>query len=111
MGHYMGFLNFVFELPKRLRTAKTPEPEGAPSANAVTLLGADVIFARRRCVHRGNAPAEGVADLVTLPLKDSSAWRRQGALYAKAGRLSEAVHCLQKALAAGLESEDAKAAT
>jgi tetratricopeptide (TPR) repeat protein len=100
----MGFLNFVFELPKRFRTARGPGPEAAPAESVVPLQGANALAVRRRSSHQQRPPAAGVASLITLPLRDAAAWRRQGALYARAGRPAEAIDCLRKALASGLES-------
>jgi tetratricopeptide (TPR) repeat protein len=51
-------------------------------------------------------PVSGLASLATLPLKDAAAWRRQGALYARAGRLAEAVECFEKALATAPKQDD-----
>lgn len=105
----MGFLNFVFELPKRLRTVRGPGPEGAAQKCAVPLLRANAFTARRRCPPPDAARINSVATLVTLPLKDSTAWRRQGSVYARAGRLPEAAGCFQKALDMGPDSDSAAA--
>jgi tetratricopeptide (TPR) repeat protein len=123
----MGFLNFVFEWPRRLRSVKgearsfgtaaldgenpAAKETGAaqtPDIQAPDIYGVGVFWLKRWRRRRENPPMRpgaNLASLVTLPLKDT-AWRTQGVLYARTGRSAEAVECFEKALATAPKQND-----